>query len=194
MQGLQGGLPVEGMARQVVRREAQPGRTRKNEPNVNKNGNNNKCEKGKKGRKCRRDKKRSKKSSRKSKVKQCKEGDERTKCNKNKDKKSAKRSRKQGTRNHGSGRQITGNATSCVMKLVKYARLNDKKASALVKQVGASTLVSTVIFCSGEKDPRQRQDPGIQGEQEGRLQCVRPPASPPPQHPRPPHRCPGWRS
>merc|ERR1711962_727785 len=40
-------------------------------------------------------------------------------------------------RNVGSspGRQITGNATSCAMKLVLYARLNEKKASSISKQV-----------------------------------------------------------
>lgn len=125
VQGLQGGLLEQGVAREVVRREAQPGKKKKKEKkarkgkkkkkNPNKKRGSKKCPNGKKGQECRRNKK--KNNSRK-KLERKNQG-----------------RRKQGARSQGSGRQITGNATSCVMKLVKYARLNDKKASAVVKQV-----------------------------------------------------------
>ena len=36
----------------------------------------------------------------------------------------------------GQGRQITGNATSCAMKAIKYARLFEGKATSIFRQVG----------------------------------------------------------
>ena len=36
----------------------------------------------------------------------------------------------------GYGRQITGNATSCAMKAIKYARLFEGKATSIFRQVG----------------------------------------------------------
>ena len=39
-------------------------------------------------------------------------------------------------RNTGGGRQITGNATSCAMKAIKYARLFEGKATSIFRQVG----------------------------------------------------------
>jgi len=38
-------------------------------------------------------------------------------------------------RNTGGGRQITGNATSCAMKAIKYARLFEGKATSIFRQV-----------------------------------------------------------
>ena len=36
------------------------------------------------------------------------------------------------------GRQITGNATSCIINLALYAKLNDKKATSIIKQVATN--------------------------------------------------------
>merc|ERR1712037_717787 len=49
--------------------------------------------------------------------------------------KSGSRRRVEGSSRGSTGRQITGNATSCAMKLVLYARLNEKKASSISKQI-----------------------------------------------------------
>merc|ERR1719209_2486728 len=40
-----------------------------------------------------------------------------------------------GTTRGGQGRQITGNATSCAMKAIKYARLFEGKATSIFRQV-----------------------------------------------------------
>merc|ERR1719209_2635013 len=40
-----------------------------------------------------------------------------------------------GTTRGGQGRQISGNATSCAMKAIKYARLFEGKATSIFRQV-----------------------------------------------------------
>merc|ERR1712210_430532 len=55
--------------------------------------------------------------------------------NKNKKNKVEKEKEKIEGRNTGGGRQITGNATSCAMKAIKYARLFEGKATSIFRQV-----------------------------------------------------------
>merc|ERR1712217_178572 len=46
-----------------------------------------------------------------------------------------KKRNKSKTRPSGEGRQISGNATSCAMKAIKYARLFEGKATSIFRQV-----------------------------------------------------------
>jgi len=59
------------------------------------------------------------------------------KQNKNKNKQNGERQKKRKKKIEGrnTGRQITGNATSCAMKAIKYARLFEGKASSIWRQV-----------------------------------------------------------
>merc|ERR1712037_1012869 len=54
--------------------------------------------------------------------------------NKNKKNKMDQEKEKIEGRNTGGGRQITGNATSCAMKAIKYARLFEGKATSIFRQ------------------------------------------------------------
>ena len=53
-----------------------------------------------------------------------------------------KKTRKIQERQNGNERQITGNATSCAMKAIKYARLFEGKATSISRQV---TIVMMVL-------------------------------------------------
>ena len=46
----------------------------------------------------------------------------------------------------GQGRQITGNATSCAMKAIKYARLFEGKATSIFRQVGILNILMMWII------------------------------------------------
>merc|ERR1712037_284931 len=105
--------------------------------------------KGKKGKRCKRKKagKQGKKGNRKSKDKGKKrnKGQRKTRTkkkqnqndNKNTEKKvdKEKKNDKIKERYSGYGRQITGNATPCAMKAIKYARLFEGKATSIFRQV-----------------------------------------------------------
>ena len=53
-----------------------------------------------------------------------------------------KKTRKIQEKQNGNERQITGNATSCAMKAIKYARLFEGKATSISRQV---TIVMMVL-------------------------------------------------
>ena len=53
-----------------------------------------------------------------------------------------KKTRKIQEKQNGNDRQITGNATSCAMKAIKYARLFEGKATSISRQV---TIVMMVL-------------------------------------------------
>merc|ERR1712037_784786 len=105
--------------------------------------------KGKKGKRCKRKKagKQGKKGNRKSKDKGKKrnKGQRKTRTkkkqnqndNKNKENKDDKKEQQDKIKGRysGYGRQITGNATSCAMKAIKYARLFEGKATSIFRQV-----------------------------------------------------------
>ena len=57
--------------------------------------------------------------------------------NEGKESKTKRRQRQKttGTARGGEGRQISGNATSCAMKAIKYARLFEGKATSIFRQV-----------------------------------------------------------
>merc|ERR1711962_740571 len=88
-----------------------------------------KCEKKKKKKKRRNGPKKGSKKTR--------TGKKQTKSQNNNEKGSKKRRRqRQKTRARGGeGRQISGNATSCAMKAIKYARLFEGKATSIFRQV-----------------------------------------------------------
>ena len=101
-----------------------------------------KCDKNNKKKKKRRNGK--KKGNRRNSTNRSKKGKKRTgsgkkraKSGKNKGKGSkTKRMQRQKTRARGGeGRQISGNATSCAMKAIKYARLFEGKATSIFRQV-----------------------------------------------------------
>merc|ERR1711962_1476617 len=127
---------------QLVKREAGRGRGKSCKgKRCNKKKSSKKAEKGKK--RTQKDQKRERKGKKKQKnTKKGKKNGKRGEGGKKIDvgkKRKPGGSRRLGSsrRNVGSpsGRQITGNATSCAMKLVLYARLNEKKASSISKQV-----------------------------------------------------------
>ena len=93
--------------------------------------NNNK----KKGKKTKSDRRRQRQ--RKTKAKK---GQKNKNKNKNKEKQERKtlKEKKSGSKNFGEGRQITGNATSCAMKAIKYARIFEGKATSISRQVNSS--------------------------------------------------------
>ena len=55
--------------------------------------------------------------------------------NNEKESKTRRRQRQKTTAKGGEGRQISGNATSCAMKAIKYARLFEGKATSIFRQV-----------------------------------------------------------
>ena len=56
-----------------------------------------------------------------------------------------KKTRKIQERQNGNERQITGNATSCAMKAIKYARLFEGKATSISRQVTIWMMVMMVL-------------------------------------------------
>jgi len=106
-------------------------------------GNNckgGKCDKKKKKKKKRNGKKKGNRRNSKNRQKGRKKtrtGKKRPKSGKNNEKESKTRRRqRQKTRaKGGEGRQISGNATSCAMKAIKYARLFEGKATSIFRQV-----------------------------------------------------------
>merc|ERR1711971_1223577 len=90
--------------------------------------NNNK----KKGKKTKSDRRRQRQGKTKA-----KKGQKNKNKNKNKEKKERKtlKEKKTGRKNFGEGRQITGNAPSCAMKAIKYARIFEGKATSISRQV-----------------------------------------------------------
>merc|ERR1711899_81988 len=52
-----------------------------------------------------------------------------------KESKTKRRQKTTGTARRGESRQISGNATSCAMKAIKYARLFEGKATSIFRQV-----------------------------------------------------------
>ena len=118
----------------IVKREAGSGRK----------CNGGKCDRKKRKKKRRNSKKgkgKGKKQKNRSKKgnKQTRFGKKRAKSGKNDGKGSKtrkiQRQKTTGTARGGEGRQISGNATSCAMKAIKYARLFEGKATSIFRQV-----------------------------------------------------------
>merc|ERR1712130_157030 len=139
---------------QLVKRDA--GRGRKASCEGTRCGKKKTPKKGKKGQKPKKSEKKKKKESTKKTPKK------KTKKRKS-GKKSPKEKRRGGSRRRGEGssrtstdgRQITGNATSCAMKLVLYARLNEKKASSISKQV--TRIIGNEKGKKGKKGKREEE-------------------------------------
>merc|ERR1719376_1835614 len=74
---------------------------------------------------------------RKQRQRKAKKGQKNKNKNKNKENKERKKLKEKKFRgkNFGEGRQITGNATSCAMKAIKYARIFEGKATSISRQV-----------------------------------------------------------
>ena len=155
----------------------------KREAGRNCKGKGKNCDKNKRKKKRRN----SKKKNRSKKGKKTRSGKKRAKSGKNEKKtsKTKKMQRQKTTASRGEGRQISGNATSCAMKAIKYARLFEGKATSIFRQVLFDAIVEVVNRnfgmvpvvikvrvsspISGEACERQRQDPRVKGEKEGRL-------------------------
>ena len=59
-----------------------------------------------------------------------------------------KKTRKIQEKQNGNDRQVTGNATSCAMKAIKYARLFEGKATSISRQVTIWMIVMMVLDVS----------------------------------------------
>jgi len=105
----------------------------KREAGRNCKGKGKNCDKNKRKKKRRN----SKKKNRSKKGKKTRSGKKRAKSGKNEKKtsKTKKMQRQKTTASRGEGRQISGNATSCAMKAIKYARLFEGKATSIFRQV-----------------------------------------------------------
>jgi len=105
----------------------------KREAGRNCKGKGKNCDKNKRKKKRRN----SKKKNRSKKGKKTRSGKKRAKSGKNEKKtsKTRRRQRQKTTASGGESRQISGNATSCAMKAIKYARLFEGKATSIFRQV-----------------------------------------------------------
>ena len=56
-----------------------------------------------------------------------------------------KKTRKIQEKQNGNDRQVTGNATSCAMKAIKYARLFEGKATSISRQVTIWMIVRVIV-------------------------------------------------
>jgi len=126
--------------------------SRRRTNNGKKKGNQNQSKKSKAdGRKQWQRKTNSKKKKKKTKAKK------RQNKKKNQDKNKArkvekkKKERKLSGRNSGAGRQITGNATSCAMKAIKYARLSEGRATSIYRQVKRINTFDKIQGSKGKK-------------------------------------------